>query len=316
MTDPKPPAWTVQIRLPRPPLPHPGPAARPLAAAALLVVIALVVLGQAFGGPPGRRAPLPLPGDQLEMRAFDVGQGDAVLLRFDGRAVLVDTGPDQDTARTALVEGLARLGVARLDALVLTHSDADHVGGALEILRSVPVTALWTAPPNGIQILEAIEAAAARAGAVVERPADGLELPWHPAIATRILLLGPNDVRGDNNQSVMLEVRYGDAEFLLTGDIERPAERALLAAGALGEADVLKVAHHGAATSSTTELLEVVRPQVAVVSSGLGNRFGHPRGEALQRLRTAGAQVFRTDLAGDVAVRTDGWEITVALERG
>ena len=114
---------------------------------------------------------------------------------------------------------------------------------------------------------------------------------------------------------MVLHVRYGDADFLLTGDIERAAERALVSANGGLEADVLKVAHHGASTSSSPEFLASVKPQVAIISAGLGNAFNHPRDDVLRRLRALDAQVFRTDLAGDVAVRTDGRAITVALER-
>ena len=302
--------------MPRLPLPHPGPAARPLAIAGLLAFIALVVLGQALGGPPGRSAPLPLPSGELELRVFDVGQGDAILLRFGERALLVDAGPDPQTARKVLLPRLARLGVERLDGLALTHADGDHIGGAADILRALPVSTLWVATPERDHpLLSVIEAEAEQAGSRIERPQDGESLEWHPVVAIRVRFADPDVAGGDNNQSMVLHVRYGDADFLLTGDIERAAERALAATNDRLAADVLKVAHHGASTSSSPEFLAAVQPQVAIVSAGLGNAFNHPRDDVLRRLRAMGAQVFRTDLAGDVAVRTDGYAITVALER-
>ena len=289
---------------------------RPLAIVGLLVFIAFVVLGQAVGGPPGRSKPLPLPPGELELRVFDVGQGDAILLRFGERALLVDAGPDPQTARQVLLPRLARLGVDRLDGLVLTHADADHIGGAADILGALPVTTLWMSEPEQDHpLLSVIEAAAARAGSRIERPRDGEALQWHPAVSIQVRFAAADVAGGDNNQSMVLHVRYGDADFLLTGDIERAAERALVSANGGLEADVLKVAHHGASTSSSPEFLASVKPQVAIISAGLGNAFNHPRDDVLRRLRALDAQVFRTDLAGDVTVRTDGRAITVALER-
>ncbi|MDE2869346.1 MAG: ComEC/Rec2 family competence protein [Chloroflexota bacterium] len=278
--------------------------------------IALVIVGQAVEGPPGRSAPLPLPRDELELRVFDVGQGDAILLRFGDNALLVDAGPDPETAREVLLPRLARLGVEGLDGLVLTHADADHIGGAADILRALPVATVWMASSSQDHpLLSVIEDAARRGGTWIEEPVDGQALGWHPAVSVQMNIATLSVASGDNNQSMVLHVRYGESDFLLTGDIERAAERALVEAVSSLEVDVLKVAHHGASTSSSPEFLAAVKPQVAVISAGLGNAFNHPRDDVLRRLRAAGAHVYRTDLAGDVVVRTDGHEITVALER-
>jgi len=280
------------------------------------VFIALVIVGQAVEGPPGRSAPLPLPRDELELRVFDVGQGDAILLRFGDNALLVDAGPDPETAREVLLPRLARLGVEGLDGLVLTHADADHIGGAADILRALPVATVWMASSSQDHpLLSVIEDAARRGGTWIEEPVDGQALGWHPAVSVQMNIATLSVASGDNNQSMVLHVRYGESDFLLTGDIERAAERALVEAVSSLEVDVLKVAHHGASTSSSPAFLAAVKPQVAVISAGLGNAFNHPRDDVLRRLRAAGAHVYRTDLAGDVVVRTDGHEITVALER-
>jgi competence protein ComEC len=282
----------------------------------LLLFVALVVLGQAMGGPPERSAAPPLPSGELELRVFDVGQGDAILMRVDDRALLIDAGPDPQTARQVLLPRLRRLGVDRLDALALTHADADHIGGAGDVLDALPVSAVWLAAEEQAHpLLSVIEAAAQRAGSVIERPGDGEFLDWHPAITLQALYASPESVRGDNNRSLVLHVQFDGFGALLTGDIEQTAERDLAQRVAGLQVDVLKVAHHGAATSSSPEFLAAVQPQVAIISAGLGNAFNHPRDDVLRRLREMGAHVFRTDLAGDVVVRTDGRRITVALER-
>ena len=132
------------------------------------------------------------------------------------------------------------------DGLALTHADGDHIGGAADILRALPVSTLWVATPERDHpLLSVIEAEAEQAGSRIERPQDGESLEWHPVVAIRVRFADPDVAGGDNNQSMVLHVRYGDADFLLTGDIERAAERALAATNDRLEADVLKVAHHG-----------------------------------------------------------------------
>ena len=200
--------------MPRLPLPHPGPALRPLAIVGLLVFIALVVVGQAFGGPPGRSTPAPLPPDEMELRVFDVGQGDAILLRFGQRALLVDAGPDPETAREVLLPRLARLGVEGLDGLVLTHADADHIGGAADILEVLPVATVWMASSRQDHpLLSVIEAAARQGGTRVEAPANGQALEWHPAVSVQVNIATPSVASGDNNQSMVLHVRYRESRL-------------------------------------------------------------------------------------------------------
>ncbi len=297
-------------------LPPLGPTVRPRLAALLLLAALLIVLGSVIRAQPESAALPPLVAGELELRALDVGQGDALLTRLGDATMLVDAGPDAQTAGASVVPHLRRLGVDRIDYLVLTHSDADHIGGAPTIMSEFVVGTIVHADDDlSHPVMREVMDLAREAGIPIQRVEREDVLPWHPQVELSVLNPpepGPDD---DNNRSIVLHLAYQTSAILLTGDIEASAERDLLASGVLGRVDVLKVPHHGSNSSSTGEFLDVVEPQIAVVSAGRYNAFDHPRDRALGRLRTRDAAVFRTDLAGSVTVRTDGRIIRVFLER-
>ncbi len=303
-------------RLRRAGLPPLGPAARPRLAALLLLAALLIVVASVIRARPDASALPPLAAGELELRALDVGQGDALLLRLDDAAMLVDAGPDARTAGAAIVPQLRRLGVDRLDYLVLTHADGDHIGGAPTVMREFAVGTVVHADDDlSHPVMRDVLTLARDVGAEVRQVRRGEALAWHPQVELSVLNPpepGPPD---DNDRSVVLYLAYRASAMLLTGDIEASAEAELVASGVLQPADVLKVPHHGSNSSSTARFLDAVDPQIAIVSAGLDNAFDHPRDGALRRLRAHGAEVFRTDLAGSVTVRTDGRVIQVSLER-
>ena len=303
-------------RLRRAGLPPLGPAARPRLAAFLLLVALLIVVASVVRARPDSAALPPLAPGELELRALDVGQGDALLIRLDDATMLVDAGPDAQTAGAAIVPQLRRLGVERLDCLVLTHADGDHIGGAPTVMREFSVGTVVHADHDlGHPVMREVIDLARDSGVAVQQVNRGDTLAWHPQVALSVLNPpepGPDD---DNDRSVVLHLAYRASAMLLTGDIEASAEGELAASEVLKPADVLKVPHHGSNSSSTAAFLDAVDPQVAVVSAGRYNAFDHPRDGALRRLRARGAEVFRTDLAGNVMIRTDGRVIQVFLER-
>ena len=239
---------------------------------------------------------------------IDVGQGDAVALRApNGRWVLVDTGPtnsSDDPGGHPVVRALRARGVRRLEALILTHADLDHIGGARDVLRSFQVgLVLDPALPAGKDaFVEALETARVRG------------VPWRAATAgTRMALgdltveiLSPTDSLlatepEANEASVVLLARLGDFEALLTGDAYKPLER-ILAAKLVPGIEVLKVGHHGSDTSTDPVLLDRTSPSLALISAGRRNRYGHPTPQVLARLRSRGIPVWRTDRDGTVRV--------------
>jgi len=247
----------------------------------------------------------------LTIRFIDVGQGDAALLTSPGgAAILVDGGPDPAIVATELVS----LGVRRLDLMVATHPHADHIVGLPAVLARMPV-GLFLEPgcpddsPDHAELLEAARAE----GASIRVPRAG-EVLWVGDI--RVEVLAPtacwDGTESDpNNDSIVLLASIGQDTVLLTGDVEIPAQEALLEAGVPLEADVFKVPHHGGATS-VPEFFAAVDPEIAVVSTGQPNPYGHPTPEALSWLRATGTRIFRTDLAGDVVVTFEGGRPVVA----
>ncbi|MFI7315864.1 ComEC/Rec2 family competence protein [Streptomyces venezuelae] len=248
----------------------------------------------------------PPPGWRLVM--CDVGQGDAtVLAAGDGAGVVVDTGPDPLAADRCL----RSLGIRRVPLVLLTHFHADHVAGLPGVLRGREVGEIQTTgfrePPEQAEFVRR-QAAAARVPVVSavagERRRAGpldWQVLWPPA--------GPVPrPEGPNDASVTLLVRTGGLTMLLLGDLEPPAQRALLrssAAASLGSVDVLKVAHHGSAHQDP-ELLRRAAPRLALISCGADNSYGHPSPLTLAALRAGGAQVLRTDTDGAVAVTGEG----------
>ncbi|MDH3320723.1 MAG: DNA internalization-related competence protein ComEC/Rec2 [Betaproteobacteria bacterium] len=241
-------------------------------------------------------APAPAPGEAW-VTTFDVGQGLAVLVRTARHALLYDTGPaygDTDSGERIVAPALRALGVVRLDALVLTHDDGDHIGGALSILEYLEADALLHSLPEHHPLL--VLASAPR------RCLRGVSWAWD---GVRFELLHPSaerPARRRNDESCVLRVSAGDSAMLLTGDIERAAELAIALEGE-ARAEALLVPHHGSRSSSSAPLLAAVQPRLAVASAGYRNRFGHPAAAVLERYKDAGAALWRTDRDGAVTVR-------------
>lgn len=250
----------------------------------------------------------PTPGAPLELFMIDVGQGDCLALRLpDGRVGLIDGGPTRgrDPARQPAVAFLRKMGIDRLDFVLATHADADHIGGLPAVIRSVPVGVFMHGPDRANTGL-----AEDLGRALTEKSVPRRQIKVGDAFAAgpgcRITALNPAPGFDNNDASVVWLVDLGGLQILLTGDIEAPAERAMLAAGLARDIDILKVAHHGSATSTSDAFLDAFRPEIALISVGRKNRFGHPKPEVMERLARRGILEARTDQWGTVAVQSDG----------
>ena len=256
---------------------------------------------------------------EAELHVIDVGQGDAVAVRTPrGRWLLFDAGRSWiggDAGRSVVVPYLRRYG-GELVLFVLSHPHADHVGGAATVLGTLrPLAYRDAAFAGGSTPYRRSLAVATELGVAWSRvhPGDALAID-----GVTVQFLAPDSVwtaglKDPNLASTIALVRYGDVRFLLTGDAEAPEEAWLLAhlPDAL-RADVLKVAHHGSATSTTGAFLDKVKPRLAVVSVGTGNSYGHPSAPVMRDLIERGAAVLRTDQLGTIVLRTDGQRIRVA----
>jgi competence protein ComEC len=261
---------------------------------------------------------LPHNGGELELHVIDVGQGDAVALRTPrGHWLLVDAGRSWrggDAGRATVIPYLRRRG-GDLVLFVLSHPHSDHAGGAATVLRSLRPGAYWDGAFAGTSEPYWASLEAAREGRVRwERvhPGDTLRVD-----GVLLRVLAPDSawmstLDDPNEASVVIAAQYGTVRFLLMGDAERGEERWLLEhERPLLEADILKVGHHGSRTSSGNEFLDAVRPELALISVGAGNSYGHPDASVVRALGQHGAVVLRTDLVGSVVVRTDGRVIEV-----
>ncbi|MEM7137917.1 MAG: ComEC/Rec2 family competence protein [Myxococcota bacterium] len=265
------------------------------------------------------------PTDSLRVSFVDVGQGDAILVDFpDGSLGLIDTGPGgRHPAGRELSRILRERRRTRIDRLIITHGHPDHDGALPALLDAVEVGELWL---NGQRLAEETDG---RLQALIKRAehqgtrvrfAQSLCGPPHRFGAATLELIWPcpryDPALDFNDNSLTLSLRFRDRHILLTGDLESEAEQALVGRGALGRADVLKVAHHGSRTSTTAAFVETVRPHVAVISSGVGNWYGHPSPDVVARLTGAGARVYRTDLHGGVTVTIDADGLSVETWSG
>jgi len=242
----------------------------------------------------------------LGIDLVDVGQGDAVLVRFDdGETMLVDgggfPGSSFDVGARVLVPELERRGISRIGRVVLTHAHEDHGGGLREVLRSLRVDELLVPDAPQGPLRAELEALARARGVRVLRLRRGFTIREGETVV-RCLAPFPGVTDGPNADSLVLRVEAGGRSALLTGDIVAATERRLLAAG-LASADVLKVAHHGSDSSSLAAFLARVAPRIALISVGEANRFGHPAPCVVGRLGAVRALVLRTDRDG--AVRVD-----------
>ena len=257
-------------------------------------------------------------GGVVELHMIDVGQGDALALRTPrGRWILFDAGRSWiggDAGRSTVIPYLRRRGGA-LHAFVLSHPHSDHVGGAASVLAALQPREYWDAAyvAASTPYRASLEQAAAHRVAWHRvRPGDSLTVE-----GVSIRFIAPDSawtstLSDANEASTVALVQYGRIRFLMTGDAEAGEEQWMLDREEHGlRADVLKVAHHGSATSSTPAFLTAVKPRVALVSVGFANTYGHPSTEVVRGLTSAGAQVLRTDQLGTIVVRTDGRSLTV-----
>ena len=264
------------------------------------------------------------PEGELRVTVLDVGQGDSILVDLpDGSLMLIDGGgfPGQafDVGKRVLVPVLRARRRSHIDRVIVTHPHPDHFGGLGAAVESVSgVDELWD---NGrveehparelVQLMKAVETKGGR----IVRPDELCGAPRDYGGAV-VELLAPcpslDPELSTNDGSLVLRIRYKNRTVLLMGDAEEAAEERLLASGADLRADLLKVGHHGSRTSSTPELIEAVKPSIAVISCGARNRFGHPHGRALRTLEDADASIVRTDVGGAFVFSTDGDRVSVS----
>lgn len=267
-----------------------------LAILILFLLSALLLAGSFFDGG----------GDSYQILFFDVGQGDAAMIRTpEGRTVMIDCGTD--LSADDLVAELYARKIDEIDCLILSHAHDDHVGGAAALLESFEVGKILMGdydPPDGVLWNKILTLA----DCPIERVGTGYRIILGENADITVLAPDRATENGENNDSLVLMLTIGLKKFLFTGDLESEGEERLLENQPPERlrADVLKVGHHGSDGSTGEEFLRAVNPQIAVISVGADNSYGHPAFGLLNRLEEAGVQVVRTDQVGTVEFRCDG----------
>ena len=262
---------------------------------------------------------------RLHLTMLDVGQGDAMLVTLpNGRTLLVDSGGvsmrgDFDIGDRVIGPALRARGLGRLDYLAITHGDPDHIGGAASLARDFSPLEIW----DGVFVSNHEPTLKLRAAAAQQRSA------WRSLQQGDRLDLGGVELRVHhpprpdwerqkvrNDDSLVIELRFGQVSMLLTGDVGREVEQALLPTLDLLPIVVLKSPHHGSGTSSSDEFIRAIKPRVVVISCGRANPYGHPLRYVLDRYQAADSQIVRTDRDGQIDLVTDGVDLTVQTYAG
>lgn len=249
------------------------------------------------------------PEGTLEVHYIDVGQGDATLIKCGSHAMLIDGGNNNKGTTVQLY--LKKQGVESLDYVIGTHPDADHIGGLDVIVYKYNCEkVIMSDYEKDTRTYQELVDVIHDKNMKITYPVVGEQYALGEAEFT-IIAPNSNSYGGNaNDYSVAILLEYGKNRFLFTGDAEEASEAEMLTNGIDISADVYKVAHHGSRSASTQEFLNAVRPKYAVISCGEGNSYGHPHAEVLNRLRSMGVEVFRTDEQGSIIASSDGENIT------
>ena len=241
--------------------------------------------------------------------AIDIGQGDAILITTpSGRNFLIDSGPNdrRDSGKDIIVPFLRHMGILNLDALVVTHADADHFGGALGIVGSFPVKELWVSECARLEPKPAwIKTMAVALEREIPLRDIGRGFTWSDnSMEIRALHPVSAGTCGETNEeSITFRVKGLGHSAVLTGDLTVAGERKILKSGMFLKSDVLKLGHHGSKTSSSRNFLTAVGPKLALVSSGRKNRFHHPHKQVVERLDSLGIPYLNTATRGTITVQ-------------
>ena len=260
----------------------------------------------------------------MTIKILNVGQGDAILFQTEEQNVLVDTS-DVDE-RDKLREELRKAGVERLDKVILTHPHADHIGGMDLLLKEFSVKQVYdNGMPSNSKVWQSYMKKLKAQGIPRQGLKEGDVLDFGKGAAFRVMSPTAETVASGqekgykhdpNNESVAGKLVYGNFSMFLTGDVEKDTESEMVKRyGKELESRILKSPHHGSKTSSSAQFLRAVRPEVAVISVGAGNDYGHPHQLTLDKYAKVNCKVYRTDLNGTITIVTDGTAYEIGVER-
>ncbi|NMB00817.1 MAG: MBL fold metallo-hydrolase [Firmicutes bacterium] len=265
----------------------------------LIVLLLSTALGSAFAS------------EGLQVHYLDVGQAESTVLMGQGFTILIDAG---DRGETDVLYHLHRLGIETIDLLILTHPHADHIGQAAQILDSFAVREVWMSGYEHYTVLfETVLDAILDSDADYYEPRAGEKFSFGQL---NLEIVNPTEIGSDlHDTCIMVRAVYGDIAFLFTGDAERKTETKLSRMGVPLKAQILQLGHHGSRTSSSLDFLLDVDPEVVIYSAGVGNDYGHPHPEVINRLKILKVPVYGTDRYGTIVVNTDGTNYSIEVSK-
>lgn len=249
--------------------------------------------------------PAAVTGKEMVVHFIDVGQGDSIFVQApNGKTMLIDGGVKG--AGKTIVNYLRQQGVTKLDYVVATHPDADHIGGLISVLNSISIKEfIDSGKVHTSQTYEEMLGLINSKNIRYTVPAIGNQLALDSEVTVEVLSVD-EQATDNNDASIVLRLAYGNISFLLMGDADYGMEQQILASGKDVEATILKAGHHGSNTSSSPQFVKEVSPLATILSYGQDNKYGHPHAEVIDVLQQVGSDIFSTAEAGTIVVKTDG----------
>ena len=291
--------------------------------AAIMLILALIggfaergYLMDRMSGEPAQNIADTVATGQMKVTYLNVGQGDCTIIQTEGHNAMIDAGNNHEGKD--VVDYLNQQGIDKLDYLILTHPDADHIGGGDDVLEKIEVEqVIMPDVANDTMTYEEVMDDIEKENVPVEHPKVGEEFGFGDATFT-VLCPETDLVSSDdtNDASVGIKLVHGENSFVMCGDASEKSESAMVKRfGSALECDVLKCGHHGSRTSTSEVFLKATNPTWAVISCGVDNSYGHPHQETLERLNNDDVQVYRTDLLGTIIATSDGTNISWFSEK-
>ncbi len=271
----------------------------------ILILICFCIVS--FGAKSVLTEKIPDTSDKMQVHFIDVGQGDATLITCGNEAMLIDAG--DDSKGTAVWSYLKRQGINELKYLILTHTDADHIGGADVVVTKFDVDTVFMGNfPKDNHIYRALLDALEYKRLKWSTPQVGSSYTLGNASIT---IIAPNkEYDVPNNTSIALIIKHGNDRFLFTGDAEEESEMDILENGMDIKCDVFKAGHHGSSTSNTEKFVHTVSPKYVIISCAKDNEYGHPHAGPMNLFERMGIKIYRTDKHGTIVATSTGNKIT------
>lgn len=248
-------------------------------------------------------------GESVVVRYLDVGQADSILVQSEGINMLIDAGTN--SSGQTVVKDLEDLGVTKIDYLIGTHPHEDHIGGMDDVIKNFDIGIIYMPKiQTNTKTFEDVLDAVSEKGLKITSPQKGDEFEVGGA-RCEIMTDGIEDTSNLNLSSIVIRMTYGTQSFLFMGDAEKENEETRQ----WPQTTVLKVGHHGSSTSSSTQFLNEVQPQISVISVGKDNKYGHPTKTTINKLEKIKTKIYRTDESGTITITCDGKKCIVTTEK-